>query len=270
MADNQLPPPRPAFPDKIWGRAGLLLSALMAVAVIAGGLLIVAPSTQANPDRYAVVDVVDGGSIYGKVLLGSAKPRVKRIRISKDADTCGTGTRDLPLVQANGEALLDTVVYLEDISSGKAFSAAAKKVTVNQLGCRFIPHLTVVENGGLMEVVNSDHVLHNIHAYESTGDRLHSFLNASQPRRGNILTKTIDMRPGATIRLTCDAHDFMLGFVFVASNPYYAIVDGEGRFTLTDVPPGRYRLAVWHGVLGKRVATVEVKAGTESSVEFSY
>ncbi|MFV2035517.1 MAG: carboxypeptidase regulatory-like domain-containing protein [Halocynthiibacter sp.] len=219
---------------------------------------------------YEVVTGFVGGSIAGNIRLGDAIPRVKRYRISKDHDVCGAGTRDVSIVHANADALIDTVVYIEDIERGKAFLAAAKKVTINQLGCRFTPHLAVLANGGVMEVVNSDNVLHNIHAYEQGGSINRSILNASQPKRGNILTKTIDMNFGNAVRLLCDAHDFMRGYIFVASNPYYAVVDEQGHYTLKNVPPGTYRIKVWHAALGERSRTVTVRANQETSANFSF
>lgn len=235
------------------------------------GLLLISALFGRTPAQaYEVITGFTGGSITGKILLGDAIPRVKRYRISKNHDVCGTGTRDVSIIHANGQALLDTVVYLEDIKRGKAFLAAAKKITINQLGCRFTPHLAVLANGGVMEVVNSDNALHNIHAYEQDGSMIRSVLNASQPRRGNILTKTIDMNFGNALRLLCDAHDFMRGYIFVAFNPYYAVVDDQGRYSLNNVPPGTYRIKVWHSALGQQTKTVTVDADGKVEVNFNY
>ena len=250
----------------VFGRVGRARAALPGI----GLLFVLALPGNPPAQAYEVLTKFESGTITGKVLLGSASPRIKRYRISKNHEVCGTGTRDVSIVHSNGPALLNSVVYLENIQRGKAFLAAAKKITINQLGCRFIPQLAVLANGGVMEVVNSDNALHNIHAYEMAGAAVQSVLNASQPRRGNILTKTIDMGSGNALRLLCDAHDFMRAYVFVASNPYYAVVDGQGGFTLKNVPPGTYRIKVWHGALGEKSQTVEVTANQQSGVTFSY
>lgn len=40
----------------------------------------------------------------------------------------------------------------------------------------------------------------------------------------------------------CDAHGWMLGWIYVVDNPYYALTGTDGKFSITDVPPGEYSL----------------------------
>ncbi|NQU56049.1 MAG: hypothetical protein HQ513_02365 [Rhodospirillales bacterium] len=219
---------------------------------------------------YAVKSHVDTGGIRGKVHIGSATPLVKRLPIFKNQKICGLQYRDIPLVQANGDGLLNTVVYLEDISSGKPFRAASKKITINQLGCRFIPHLSVMANGGEVEIINSDTVLHNIHTYEMIGTTNFSSFSVSQPQRGDIVTKHIELKKGVGMRIMCDAHDFMRGFIFVARNPYYAVVDSDGEFFIGNVPPGTYAIRTWHGNLGSKEGSVSIQPNGVVNIEFFY
>jgi len=219
---------------------------------------------------YKVSEAGPVGAVSGKVLIGGAKPQVERIAIFKDNKVCGRGSRDITLVQANGDALINAVVYLKDVKFGKPFPAAAKKITLNQLGCRFTPYLSVMANGGEMEVINSDDVLHNIHTYEIFGPANYSTFSVSQPQRGNIVTKEINLHRGDSLRVHCDAHNFMLAFIFIARNPYYAIVDSDGEFLIENVPPGRYSIRVWHGVLGEKQGTVTITANGKAKFDFSY
>ncbi len=219
---------------------------------------------------YDVKSLVDTGGIRGKVHIGSATPLVKRVPIFKNQTICGLEYRDIPLVQANGDGLLNTVVYLEDISSGKPFRAASKKITINQLGCRFIPHLSVMANGGEVEIINSDEVLHNIHTYEMSGTTNFSSFSVSQPQRGDIVSKHIELKRGVGMRVMCDAHDFMRGFIFVARNPYFAVVDSDGEFFIDNVPPGIYTIRTWHGNLGSKEGSVTIQPNGVVNIEFFY
>lgn len=227
-------------------------------------------SLNAQASAYEVKALVNAGSIRGKVHVGSAQPQVKRVSIFKNQSICGTEHRDIPLVQANGDGLLNTVVYLEDIFSGKPFRAASKKITINQLGCRFVPHLSVVTNGGEIEVINSDTILHNIHTYEMFGSTNFTSFSVSQPQRGDIVTKKIELKRGAGLRVMCDAHDFMRGFIFVARNPYYAVVDSDGEFFIQDVPPGTYKIKTWHGTLGEKEASVSIQPNGVVGIDIFY
>jgi hypothetical protein len=231
-------------------------------AILALGLWLVSLDAYAD---YEATAVANAGVIEGKVLLGNAAPRIQRYLISKNLEACGPEERDVPLVRANGDALIDVVVYLDEIERGKPFRAAAKKVTINQKGCAFEPYLSVMANGGELEAVNSDSVLHNIHVYDLTGGVRHTVMNVSQPERGDIVAKRIDLPQAHVLKVECDAHDFMHAWVFIARNPYYAIVDREGHFRISDVPPGDYVVRAWHGTLGIRAVRVTVPAaGTVS------
>lgn len=208
------------------------------------------------------------GGIDGQVFLGTANPRTVTHKVFKDNLICGVATRNLSVVRANGEALLDAVVFVENAAQDKPFPASARKVTVNQENCAFSPYLSVLALGGELEIINSDPILHNIHAYEQINAMERTMFSVSQPQRGDITHHNVE--DGRALRLTCDAHNFMLGYVFVADNPYYDVVNDEGGFRITGLPTGTYTVSVWHGVLGIISKTVTVPAGALVSLDFAY
>ncbi len=225
---------------------------------------------QAQAANYEVTTVPDGGTIAGQVHLGSARPRNASYLINKNNAACGEGMVTRSVIRGNGEALLDAVVYLEGVTRGKRFSAASKKIVIDQKNCRFEPALSVMRNGGELEAINSDPVLHNIHIYELVGLTRRNVFNVSQPRRGNIVSSRIELRQGNVMKVECDAHHFMHAYVFVARNPYFAVVDDHGRFEITAVPPGHYLLKVWHSVLGVLERPLEVQPNGRSTVDFAF
>ena len=246
----------------------ILFNALIFTGMFAGAIATAA--TGAEAAKYKEVTVSGGGSITGKVAAGAAKSKSRSYTISKDTEICGTGNRDVTLVRVSGGALLDTVVYLEKVKEGKAFPAALKKLTLNQKKCEFQPALSFMANEGVLEAVNSDATLHNIHTYELIKKARRTVLNVSQPEAGNVVEKKIKLRKGTAMKVECDAHDFMHAFVFVAKNPYFAVVNDKGEFEIKDVPPGKYKINAWHGSLGTQKGKVEVKGGAAASVNFSY
>ena len=225
----------------------------------------------ADAASYKEIDVAGGGSIAGKVAAGSATAETKTFTISKDPEICGEGTRDVPLVRVNGDAVLDAVVFLDKVKEGKAFPAELHTVTLTQEKCEFHPFLSVMANNGELTALNVDHTLHNIHTYELIGKARRTVFNVSQPTAGDTFAKKVKLRKGNGIKIECDAHDFMHGFVFVAKNPYFAVVDENGGFEIGDIPPGTYKIKVWHGQLGEiKGGKVEVTAGGATTVELSY
>lgn len=236
----------------------------------AAALAVAAPAA-----AYTETEVADGGTITGQVLLGSAQVETQTFAVTKDTDVCGTAPREVTWVRANGDALLDAVVFLEDVKAGKPFPEDVTGAVLDQRGCRFEPPFQVLANGGKIELRNSDDALHNIHAYElipldNNEKARRTIFNMSLFKFDSGITKTVKLRKGTALKLECDAHNFMHGWVFMARNPYYAAVDENGRFTIADVPPGTYVAKSWHGWLGQVEQTVKVEAGGTTEVTFSY
>jgi hypothetical protein len=51
-------------------------------------------------------------------------------------------------------------------------------------------------------------------------------------------------------------------------NPYFGVTDTNGVTKIENVPPGKYKVEVWHETLGKQSKDVEVKAGQTAKVAF--
>lgn len=225
----------------------------------------------ANAAAYKEIEVSGGGSITGMVAAGPAVAETKTFTISKDPEICGEGTRDVEFVRVNGDAVLDAVVFLDKVKEGKAFPEELNSLTLTQEKCAFSPFLGVMANKGELTAVNADNTLHNIHTYELIGKARRTVFNVSQPSKGDSFTKQVKLRKGAGMKIECDAHDFMHGFVFVAKNPYFAVVDDNGAFEIGDIPPGTYNIKVWQGQLGEiKGGKVEVTAGGVTTVDLSF
>ncbi len=221
----------------------------------------------AQAAKYKEVAVTDGGSVSGKVLFTGKDPKPKIYAITKDNSVCGQGNREIDFIKVTNGGLADAVVFLEKVKEGKPFPELNS--TLDQKGCEFLPFLSVMHNGSKIDAINQDPVLHNIHTYEQIGKAKKTAFNVSQPEPGTI-SKQVKFKRGAAMKVECDAHDFMHGFVFVAKNPYYAVVDAEGNFKIDDIPPGKYKIRAWHGTLGIKKGKVEIAANGTASVDFTY
>jgi mono/diheme cytochrome c family protein/plastocyanin len=209
---------------------------------------------------YEAIEVTGGGSIQGKVIYnGSVKTRT--VLPTKDQQVCGKPRKEPMIVVGEGGVVQDSVVYLKEVKSGKAWPEMALKTPVlDQEHCDFRPHVQVVRQGKL-DIVNSDPVLHNTHGYY--GKR--TAFNVALPQKGQTVTKTLK-RPG-TVKVDCDAHGWMLGWLKVVDNPYYHQTGADGTFSITDVPPGNYTLVVWQETLGEKEIPVTVTAGGATELD---
>jgi hypothetical protein len=249
--------------DRLANKSGCRL--IIAVGLIAWWLAAVSSAS-----GYEVVTVREGGMVTGRVVLDGPQPAPKgfNLVVYPDPEYCGRISngngwrllRDFSVDQAGG--LKDVVVMIEGIGSGKAFDMSVPMVEARD--CRFLPFMTIVRDGHAVEVVNMDPVMHDIQAYETSshlGARV--LFNSPLPmnvhhRRGD-LHATHHHQPGKSMlgpiylskgrrifMMQCGFHPYMESWALAVDNPYYAITDASGRFTISDVPPGTYRLVVWH------------------------
>ncbi len=207
---------------------------------------------------YEVGPVAGGGAIQGKVVFRDTVP-MKKIIPTKDVEVCG-GPREEPLIQVGpDQGVQNAVVYLAQVTKGKAWPASSKPPEINNLKCRFEPSVQVIRSGQL-EVVNSDPVLHNTHGYY---DKRTAF-NLALPNQGQRIPVDLP-RPG-TVRIDCDAHGWMEAWIYVVDNPYYAVTGPDGSFTISDVPAGNYTLVVSQPYTGPVQQAVTVAAGLPMSL----
>ncbi len=223
-----------------------------------------------NGRAYEVAKVAGGGSIEGTARFRGAPPKPKRILITQHQDTCGQGERVIEEVGVSKSGgLKNVVVYIEGIPTGKDWEKLSEDPLVDQKDCRFLPTLLIFPKGKTLTISNSDPVAHNIHAYELSGRTRSTLFNIAQPTPGR-LSKDVKLRKTDTIKVECDVHNFMHGWMFAAETPYYALSDEEGRFSIAEVPPGKYKIKAWHPVLGVKEADVTVAAGKPRAVSFEW
>ncbi len=226
--------------------------------LIFAAALVTAPAS--SMAAYEGGAVKDGGSISGTVKFKGTAPTPKKLDIGKDKEICGKTAKTDPSLIVDGGNLVNAVVTITDIKKGKKIEV--KKVTLDQRGCEYHPHVLAFQAGSTVEILNPDGILHNVHSYS----KVNSAFNMAQPK----FKKTLDVKiekPEA-IEIKCDVHGWMHGWLVATENPYFSVTDTSGSFKLTEVPPGSYTVQVWHEKLGKSTQKVTVKAKEDAKVNF--
>ena len=189
--------------------------------------------------------------IRGKVVFAGAVPPPKKVDVTIDQYVCGTAKDSGDLLLSPQKELRNAVVWLENPPASAAAPAQPEKVEMDQNGCEFIPRVVLVRAGGTVDFLNSDRLLHNIHATP----KLNASFNRTQPKSRTI---PITFDKPEIVRINCDLHSWMTGWVVVAAHPFYAITGADGVFAFDNLPPGQYKLQVWHERLGMTAANVTV------------
>ena len=195
---------------------------------------------------YKEVDVKDGGTIRGTVRLSGDVPKVEKMEISKDNKQCGRAKPSPRLQVGKNNGVRYAIVSIEGLLEGKKM-VSNTKLTLDQRKCVYEPHVMILPLGTLLEITNSDPILHNVHAYQA-GATVRSVFNIAQPIKGQRTSiKPTLLNKLGLVLTTCDAgHPWMSGYIMVADHPYYAVTDENGSFLLDHVPPGIYKLKMWH------------------------
>lgn len=215
---------------------------------------------------YQEIEVQNGAKISGTVLLTGKRCDLERFIISKDEKICGRSKPPCTLILGKNFGVKNAIVSIENIEQGKKFTANRKPV-LNQQKCEYVPHVMIAPLGAQLEILNSDPLLHNVHAYDLFAG-LQTLFNIAQPVRGQrtAIKQTQLNKPGI-VYTTCDAgHPWMNAYIMVAEHPYYALTDEDGNFTLDDVPPGMYTLKLWHE--GIRIKEKETFNGSVTKYHF--
>jgi plastocyanin len=186
--------------------------------------------------------------LSGTVLVKGAVPKPKKLDVAIDQYVCGTEKDTGDLIVSSRKELSNAVVWIEN-PPGDAPPAKESKVEMDQKACVFIPRIVVVPAKGTVFFLNSDRLLHNIHATPS----LNVEVNRTQPKNRSI---PVTFAKPEIVRISCDLHPWMTAWVVVAAHPYYAITGEKGQFAFDNLPPGQYRLKVWH----ERLGTIETSA----------
>ncbi len=238
------------------------LTASLAILVLVGfGAFVVSQEANAAGD----------GKVAGTVKLDGAAPHMRGIDMSKDPFCdkahAGNPAHSENVVVSNGGGLENVVLYISEGLSASELSAKPTQIPVfDQKNCMYTPHVLAMDVGQEFKVETSDATAHNIHPEPNplTGNIP---WNQSQPPGAQPVTKS--WKAPEMIHVKCNIHPWMSGWFAVVKGPY-ATTDGNGNYTIQNVPPGSYTVTAWQETLGTQTQKVTVAAGAAAKADFTF
>lgn len=205
------------------------------------------------------------GKVHGKVVLRGTPPPEKPILAAKSDVNCGKAHPDAPptsrnyMVAADG-GLRNALVRVVNAPAGG--TVPADKPLIDQTGCMYEPYVSAVMAGQTFQIRNSDSFMHNV----LCSPKANKMFNFAQATAGQTNERSFD-KPELPVKLACSVHPWMAGFVYVLENPFFAVTNEKGEFTLPDgLPAGKYTLEVNHMKAGIVTVEIEVGAGKGADV----
>ncbi len=207
------------------------------------------------------------GDVAGKVSFEGTAPKSTMLRM--DADKVCKAAHKKPhqseeTVVNSNNTLKNVLVYVKDGLGNRKFDAPSKKVTFDQKGCVYTPHVLGIQTGQELEVMNSDPTLHNVHSLSKDNPQF----NVAQPKQGMKLTKKFEK--AEVFKVKCEVHTWMGAYIGVFSHPFYAVTGNDGSFTLSKLPAGEYTIEAWHEKFGTKTAKVKVDAAGKATADFKF
>jgi len=192
------------------------------------------------------------GHLTGQIIVEGKVPEATALVVDKDVATClrnQAAILDPSLVVGEDGGLKDAFVFLyfgrkgngrkPDVhDSYKEMEDA--KIVLDNLKCRFEPYALFVRTSQTLTMKNSDDVGHNCHV-----TLLRNEVNANLPIGDavDVQLTEVEKVPGP---VKCDIHPWMTGLILVRDEPYVAITDKDGNFTIKNLPEGEWTFQFWH------------------------
>lgn len=247
------------------------------------------PPPQEKRLDYDARDKSLDGVVTGRVILKGTAP--KRRLYDLDRPCTAMHKNDIyeeTVIVGKDNGLQNVFVYLRRGDTKKySFKTPEEPAKIDQIGCVFIPHVRGMMVNQELEIRNSDRISHSIQSVPLKAEGF-SFLQAKGAvdvlKTSGKKARTF-RKPEVAIRIKCNIHFWMVAYVGVVGNPWFAVTDKDGNFKITGVPPGTYEVVAWHEYYGNpntkvtpkpkgnrvlKKPDVKVEAAKTVTVDFSF
>lgn len=219
-------------------------------------------STEMSPAQQAKADV------QCSVFLDGVPPKMSVIKMNADPKCIAMHKKPVYFqkVIVNKKGMLQNAfVYVKAGLGNQSFTPPSMPVILEQHGCMYEPHILGIMVNQPLEIINSDPVLHNIHALPKDNRAF----NIAQPLQGMKIQKTFS-HSEVMVPVKCEVHSWMRCYIGVLDNPFYAVSDSDGKCDIRGLPPGHYVLTAWHEQFGSQDINVTLVPGEIKKVEFRF
>ncbi len=207
------------------------------------------------------------GEVAGRVTFSGAPPPPEVISMSSDAACQATGAgqvREDLAVDAGG-GLRNVFVRVASGLGDRVFAPPASPAVLDQRGCTYRPHVLGVQVHQILEIVNSDPTLHNVHSMPAANKPF----NVGMSAQGMRITRFFTV-PEVMVRVRCDLHNWMTAWLGVVDHPFHDVTRDGGGFSIKGLPAGTYEIEAWHELFGSLKETVTLADGEKKEIAFEF
>lgn len=246
------------------------------LALFGAAALMIASTTTARAEQ-------EWGTVKGRAVWAGTDAEAKPVPavVDKDQAVClknGPIYKTDYVVNPKNKGVRWVVVWLVDAENYKAplpINPALKEpkektVVLDQPCCQFVPHIVAMREGQDLEIKNSGTIPHNT-KIDSPGANP-SINPLLPPGSSQVVPGWVAETAPSTVG--CSIHGWMTAYIKVFNNPYFAVTDEDGNFTIKDAPAGKYHIVAWQESIGylnkgfKKGEPIEIKPDGVTEVTF--
>jgi len=203
------------------------------------------------------------GKIVGRVRIEGRFERPEPLKVYKNRGFCGSEVPNESFIVSADGGVQNVAITVRGAGSEKPVSPS-KGLVLDNKKCVFVPHVQVAPVGSELLLLNSDPILHDVHARLGPETLFNVGLPSWRQVRKHLGREGI-------VTIGCDVlHTWMTAYIVVTSSPYFAVTDERGEFAIEAIPVGRYELEVWHERLGRLLRKVVVTEDRSSRVDLVF
>jgi hypothetical protein len=213
------------------------------------------------------------GCISGTVRVVGRVPVIPARSEEPDSEICGSDRQVVPaLVMGTNQTVAGAIVYLGAMT-GRIPATNLAPAVLDQVQCEFVPRVQWVASGSPLLVRNSDPTLHVVR-FEllSATNPPATLLMLVTPYAGFEKRVVLDKfkEPALLKVMSANGYNWMTAYIAVIPHWWAAVTDEAGRFTITGLPSGSYKVYAWHEVLGTQAREVRVAGNRPATAEFAF
>jgi hypothetical protein len=213
-----------------------------------------------------VIDPETAGTVKGKVLFKGTPPANPKLPVGGNPECSAhySGPAFDPVVLTKNGALQNVFVYVKSGLEKQVFAWPKTPVKMANEKCLYVPRMVGAQVNQPVEFSNADPSDHNIHGFGSTGE-----FNFTLRGKGTMEERKF-RRPEVMLKVKCDLHPWMLGWVGVVPHPFHAVTGEDGVFEFKGLPPGEYEIEAWHEKFGAKTLKAKLDPKGSADLEFAF
>lgn len=185
-------------------------------------------------------------TLTGRIVVAGDVPQPSVLEITRDEEVCGTfGLTDESLVlNPQNKGLKNVVVWLSSktpVPVHPDFAEPPKPAKLDNKDCTFQPRIVKLRTKQVLQSTNADSVAHNVAVYGRRNTPFSIVVPQNEP-----LERSFDKEELLPIRVDCSIHAWMRAYLMITEHPYSAVTDADGKFTVANLPTGKWEFRFWH------------------------